>query len=44
LDNSKARALLGHSLGTVDDFLHSLQDQELAGRKLELQNTLQQQE
>jgi dTDP-4-dehydrorhamnose reductase len=44
LDNSKARALLGHSLGTVDDFLHSLQDQELAGRKLELQNALQQQE
>jgi len=40
LDNSKARALLGHSLGTVDNFLHSLQDQERAGRKFELQSAV----
>ena len=40
LDNSKARALLGQRLGSVDDFLHSLQDQELAGRKFELQSAV----
>jgi dTDP-4-dehydrorhamnose reductase len=44
LDNSKARALLGHNLGAIDDFLHSLQDQELAGRKFELQNTIEKQD
>jgi dTDP-4-dehydrorhamnose reductase len=42
LDNSKARALLGHSLGSVDDFLLSLQDQERAGRKFELQIAVEQ--
>lgn len=40
LDNSKTRALLGHGLGSVDDFLHSLQDQERTGRKFELQSAV----
>lgn len=40
LDNSKARALLGASLGSVDNFLHSLQDQERAGRKFELERAV----
>jgi dTDP-4-dehydrorhamnose reductase len=40
LDNSKARALLGHRLGSVDDFLLSLQDQERAGRQFELHSAV----
>jgi dTDP-4-dehydrorhamnose reductase len=40
LNNTKARALLGHRLGSVDDFLRSLQDQERAGRKFELQSAV----
>jgi dTDP-4-dehydrorhamnose reductase len=40
LDNSKARALLGNRLGSVDDFLLTLQDQERAGRKFELQSAV----
>lgn len=36
LDNSKARAMLGRSLGDVQQFLVALRQQELAGRNIEL--------
>jgi dTDP-4-dehydrorhamnose reductase len=36
LSNAKAIKLLGHSLGTVTDFLEQLRQQELAGRRAEL--------
>jgi dTDP-4-dehydrorhamnose reductase len=36
LDNSKVRKILGRDLGSVPQFLNSLHDQEIAGRRSEL--------
>ncbi len=41
LDNGKARAYLGTSLGTIADFIRILQQQDLAGRRLELLAAIQ---
>ena len=40
LDNRKARALLGSSLGSVDEFLRLLREQERDGRRVELESAV----